>query len=114
MRGRLLGLGLALVAASGGAGAADRTATGAIVSRDYTAAERTLAAERRVFPRRPELMLNLAAVYRGTGRDAEARALYADVLAREDVAMDMLDQRTMSSHTIARSSLAQLGQVASR
>lgn len=114
MRTMLFGTALVLLATSGGAAAADRNAASAIAGGDYAKAERTLLAERRIFPRRPELMLNLAAVYRQTGREAEARALYADVLAREDVPMDMLDQRTTSSHAVARASLARLTQVAAR
>lgn len=111
---RVVLLGLALLTASGAAQAADRTATAAIVAGDYIQAERTLAAERRIFPRRPELMLNLAAVYRQTGRAAEARALYADVLTREDSPMDMVNQRTVSSHAVARAGLVNLTQVAAR
>ena len=114
MRAMMIGLGLVLGMASGSALAADRTATGAILAGDYATAERTLATERRIFPKRPELMLNLAAVYRQTGREAEARALYADVLRREAVPMDMIDQRTASSHAIAQVGLARLSQVASR
>lgn len=113
MRIQLIGAAIALAAASGAA-AADRTAASAIVAHDYLKAEHTLVAERRIFPKRPELMLNLAAVYRQTGRTAEAQALYADVLRRENLPMDMLDQRVVSSHAIARAQLSQLTQVAAR
>jgi hypothetical protein len=114
MRATVFGIGLVLLAASAGATAGDRNGAGAIVAGDYTKAERMLVTERRIFPTRPELMLNLAAVYRQTGRQAEARALYADVLAHEDMLMEMLNRRTVSSHAIARASLARLTQVAAR
>jgi UTP:GlnB (protein PII) uridylyltransferase len=114
MRKVAVGLSLSVALMSAPAVAADRNGTRAIVSGDYTTAEQTLLAERRIFPRRPELMLNLAAVYRQTGRDAEARALYAEVLQRDDVLMDMLDQRTNSSHAIAQTGLTRLTQLAAR
>ena len=113
MRTMVIALVVAL-ASAGSASAADRNATGAIFAGDYVNAERTLAAERRIFPKRAELMLNLAAVYRQTGREAEARKLYADVLARDAVMMDLRDQRTVSSHAIAQIGLSRLTQVAAR
>ena len=109
----VIGLAIAL-APVGNTSAADRNGAAAIAVGDYAKAERTLAAERRIFPRRPESMLNLAAVYRQTGRPAKARVLYPDLLAREDVAVDMLNQRTMSAHAVAEASLARLTQVAAR
>lgn len=114
MRSVVAGLSLAVALVATPAMAADRNGTRAIVAGDYTTAEQTLLAERRIFPRRPELMLNLAAVYRQTGRDAEARALYAEVLRRDDVLMDMLDQRTATSHAIAQSGLTHLTQMVAR
>ena len=114
MRIVLIGAALGAVMSSSAAVAVDRTAARAIVAGDHVQAERVLQAERRIFPRRPELMLNLAAVYRQTGRDAEARALYADVLALDAVPMDTVSQRTVSSHEIAQSQLGALTQVAAR
>ena len=114
MRFGLIGVAIATTIVSSAAMAGDRNATGAIVAGDYQKAEQVLQAERRIFPRRPELMLNLAAVYRQTGRDAEARALYADVLKRESVAMDLLNQRVASSHAIASEGMSRLTQVAAR
>ena len=86
----------------------DRTGHRAIAARDLPDAERRLVAERRVFPRRPELMLNLAAVYGGTGRAAQARALYADVLAAPPVAMDLASGAVASSHEVATRGMALL------
>ena len=80
---------LALVGAAAPALAADQNGYQAIVSGDLSAAERHILAEQAVYPGRPELMLNLAAVYRRTGREAGARALYKRVLERRDIAMDL-------------------------
>jgi thioredoxin-like negative regulator of GroEL len=74
----------------------------------YDKAEQKLLAELRVHPDRPELLLNLAAVYVQTGRDAEARALYTRVLAQEDVLMDLHAERTAGSHTIAQNGLRRI------
>ena len=97
--------------------AGERTATEAIQKGDFRAAERTLVAERRIFPERPELMLNLAAVYARTARPDAARVLYDDVLARDPVAMDMPSGAVVSSHDVALLGLKQLdgaGRFASR
>ena len=62
---------LALVGAAAPALAADQNGYQAIVSGDLAAAERHILAEQAVYPGRPELMLNLAAVYRRTSRSRE-------------------------------------------
>jgi thioredoxin-like negative regulator of GroEL len=105
---------VAVLAMPGVAQANDRNGFAAIATGDYAHAERILVAERRIYPSRPELMLNLAAVYRQTGREADAQALYADVLRRPDVLMDLPNQRTMSSHAVARKGMGRLTQVAAR
>jgi hypothetical protein len=86
----------------------DRTAYRAIAASDLQTAERHLVAERRIYPGRPELMLNLAAVYARTNRLAEARALYADVLGRPAVDMDLASGKVVSSHRIAEQGRAML------
>lgn len=86
----------------------DRTGYRAIAAQDLSRAERRLVAERRIYPGRPELMLNLAAVYGRTGRAQEARALYADVLAAPPVAMDLASGAVASSHQIATRGMAAL------
>ena len=88
--------------------AKDRTGYRAIAAGDFAAAERTLVAERRIFPNRPELMLNLAAVYSRTGRVAEASALYAQVLARPATMLDLPSGHEVSSHSLATTALASL------
>lgn len=74
----------------------------AIAAGDYDRAERHLLAEQRIFPTRPEVMLNLAAVYARTGRVAEARAMYHRVLALKPVAMDVADGQVAASHAVAQ------------
>lgn len=100
-----------LAAAAQAAPAQTRTdplAAQAIERGDYAKAERRLIAERRIFPNRPEILLNLAAVYAQTDRANEARALYQQVLANEDVLMDLSAERTASAHAIAETGLRQL------
>lgn len=98
----------AAVAVTAPVHAKDRTGYHAISAQDYAGAERRLTAERRIFPNRPELMLNLAAVYLKTGRAEQARALYAEVLDRPAAAMDMPSGRVASSHAVAGTALASL------
>ncbi|GAA0660768.1 Flp pilus assembly protein TadD [Sphingomonas insulae] len=88
--------------------AQDRTGYQAIAAGDYVQAAKRIEAERRIFPDRPELMLNLAAAYARTGRTGEARALYSDVLQRPVVAMDMPDGAVISSHDVATRGLSRL------
>lgn len=93
----------------------DRTGYRAIAAGDLSTAEQRIVAERKIFPQRPELMLNLASVYHRTGRESEARALYAAVLARPAVEMDMPSGAVLSSHDIANRGLShQLQQIATR
>ncbi|VXC44749.1 tetratricopeptide repeat protein [Sphingomonas sp. 8AM] len=88
--------------------AKDRVGYQAIAAGSLGKAEQTIAAERAIFPDRPELMLNLAAVYARTGRETQARALYGDVLDREPVAMDLADGSVRTSHELARAGMARL------
>ena len=102
-----------LVAAVSGTPAlsADRTGFHAITAGDYTAAEQTLVAERRIFPRRPELMINLATVYARTGRESQAAALYRAALQADDVDMAMPNGDVVSSRAVAQRGLDRLGGV---
>jgi Flp pilus assembly protein TadD len=86
----------------------DTNAYGAITSGDYARAEAKLNADLRVHPGRPELLLNLAAVYARTDRVDAARQLYRQVLAQDDVLMDLTPERTAGSHAIAQAGLARL------
>lgn len=93
--------------------AARDPATAEISSGDYASAEAKLDAELRVHPGRPELLLNLAAVYLRTGREAQARNLYREVLAQREVLMDLRTEKTAGSHQIAQNGLRQLVSVQS-
>lgn len=85
-----------------------RLSHAAILTGDLSTAERTLTAERRIHPQRPEVLLNLAAVYSRSGRAGDAVALYRDVLSNDDVLMDLPSGRTASAHAIARAGLGAL------
>lgn len=81
----------------------------AIARGDYARAERTIDQSRRMFPELPELMLNLALVYRHTGRFDQARALYREVLRRPDTEMDVsVRGETASAHAVATAGLASI------
>jgi Flp pilus assembly protein TadD len=103
-------LGAATPALAGQSATVDRTGYTAIAAGDLSTAEQRIVAERKIFPQRPELMLNLASVYRRTGRESEARALYTAVLERPSVAMDLPSGTVMSSHDLASRALARQGQ----
>ena len=111
MRGMTTAMGVAAVIAATvamPASAQERTGYLAIAAGDLSGAQATLERERAMFPQRPELMVNLAAVYARTGRAAEARALYADVLSRDSVALELGNGDSVSSHDVARRGLARL------
>ncbi len=95
----------------GSAHAADRTGYQAISAGDYASAEKALLAERRVFPRRPELMINLATVYARTGRLSQAAALYRAALDEDQVEMLLPSDSVESSHVVAQRGLDSLGPV---
>ena len=108
MRTMMMVLGAVALVAGTPALAKDRVGFQAISTGSLAEAEQKLTAERNIFPERPELMLNLAAVYARTGRTAQARALYGDVLERQPVAMDMADGTIESSHNLAHRGLSRL------
>ena len=103
-------LGAAAPALAAPSDRAERSGYSAIVSGDLDMAERRLVAERRIFPQRPELMLNLASVYHRTGRESDAHALYAQVLDRPAVAMDLPSGAVVSSHELAIQALGRRSQ----
>ncbi len=85
-----------------------RMSQAAIVDGKLAQAEKTLLAERRIYPDRPEVLLNLAAVYARSGRSGDAVALYRQVLAGGDVLMDLPSGKTASAHAIAQMGLTRL------
>jgi hypothetical protein len=102
-------LGTAALATNAVAQAPQQGETGyrAIAAGDLVRAERDLTRDPSL-SRRPELMLNLAALYLRSGRPAEATALYRAVLDRRAVDMDMPSGAVRSSHSIAQAGLALL------
>lgn len=82
-----------------------------IAQGDYSQAESKLMAELRIHPGRPELLLNLAAVYSKTGRTDAARSLYTKVLSSDDVLMDLSVDKTAGSHALAQRGLRRLDTV---
>lgn len=106
--GMLLGAMLATTFVASPSTAADRAGYRAIAAGDFATAARQIEAERRIFPQRPELMLNLAVAYARMGRSAEASTLYRQVLDRPVVAMDLPDGSVVSSHDIATRGLSRL------
>lgn len=82
-----------------------------IAQGDFSQAESKLLAELRIHPGRPELLLNLAAVYAKTGRAGEARNLYTKVLSKDDVLMDVSVDQTAGSHALAQRGLSRLDAV---
>ncbi|RZM12153.1 MAG: tetratricopeptide repeat protein [Sphingomonas sp.] len=111
MRGMMI-LGVIAGLAAAPAMAGERTGFASIRAGDLPSAERMLVAERRIYPNRPELMLNLAAVYQQTGRSMAAASLYRDVLARPAVTMDMPNGAVRSSHQVADQALVNLAPTA--
>lgn len=103
-------IGLALAVASP-ALASDDNGFAAISAGDFKKAARQLEAANQLFPNKPEIMLNLAAVYVKTGKMAQARALYSDVLAQPEVAMDMPSGNVLSSHAVATRGMDRVQQV---
>jgi thioredoxin-like negative regulator of GroEL len=86
-------------------------ATTLITQGAYGEAEARLMRELRIHPGRPELLLNLAAVYARTGRVDAARSLYVRVLSQDEVLMDLASKRTAGSHGIAKAGLDRLAPV---
>ena len=110
---RIVSLGLAvlpltLLVVPASAQDATAASSSAIANGSYAAAEKTLVQELRIHPGRPELLLNLAAVYASTGRAGDARALYQQVLSQDDVLMDLSPEKTAGSHAIAQTGLRRL------
>ncbi|WP_353204523.1 tetratricopeptide repeat protein [Sphingomonas sp.] len=106
----LIALAAAALCASTAAVAADE-GNGAvqIMKGDYVAAERIIRDQAKIFPGDPDLLLNLASVYRHTGRMSEARALYRAVLARPDELMDLPDTAVpQTAHTLASAALGSM------
>lgn len=112
----LVGAGVLATAAPASAQTIGFNGAEAIERGDYAQAERVIDQTRRMFPDLPELMLNLALVYRHTNRPEQARVLYREVLSQPDAEMDMTVRgATASAHAVASNGLARLDErIASR
>ncbi|CAN5479672.1 hypothetical protein BH10PSE14_BH10PSE14_14690 [soil metagenome] len=101
----LLALG---IASAGNADSDNRNGYVQIAKGDYAGAERVLVSERRIFPNDPDLLLNLALVYRHTGRVDAARSLYQRVLIAPDEDLDLPRGGVTSAHALAAAALHEL------
>lgn len=68
-------------------------------------AKSQLEAARVAEPNEPSVMINLAAIYARTGRAEQAQAMYQQVLATDNVLLEMGDHRPAWSHSLARRGL---------
>ncbi|RYD54977.1 MAG: tetratricopeptide repeat protein [Sphingomonadales bacterium] len=91
--------------------AGERAISALIAAGAYQEAEQAIRSELRIYPSRPELLLNLAAVYVKSGRTAEARTLYSQVLAQREVLMDLRADKVAGSHAVASVGLRQVRNV---
>ncbi len=98
--------------AAGAAPAREHNGAEAIARSDYGAAEREIERGRRLFPNDADLLLNLATVYRATGRADAARTLYAQVLTGPNESVLMPASGSVSAHAVARAGLARMQPVA--
>ncbi len=107
MRSATIGIAMVVLAGmTAPAVARDENGYRAIAAGDYAGAMVRLESELRMFPDAPEVALNLAFTYLHAGRVADARILYADVMKRPEVTMDLPSGRSASSHAIAARGLS--------
>lgn len=85
----------------------------AIMDEDWAKAERQLLASPAAADD-PARLLNLAHVYRKTGRETEARRLYQAVLDERDRTVELANGEPASCHALARQALGQPSGLASR
>lgn len=72
-----------------------------IAAKNLQAAETRLIAQQAAEPDEPSVLLNLAYVYKKTGRAAEAASLYERVLGQPDVLMALGSGKPAWSHALA-------------
>jgi len=78
----------------------------AIMDSDWERAEHQLAASSAA-ESDPARLLNLAHVYRKTGRELEAKRLYEAVIAQRDMTVELASGEPASAHELAQRALAQ-------
>ena len=84
----------------------DNFSATAINAADYATAEAQLRARLARAPGLQQAMLNLAYVYRATGKTAEATALYTRVLKRPNVQLETTRETPVWSHDLAQRALS--------
>lgn len=84
----------------------DNYAQQKIVLSQYANAARALEAQTHADPFDESALLNLAYVYRRTGREAEAVRLYRRVLQLENAELNTTSGKPSWSHDVARAALA--------
>lgn len=92
----------------------DNLGAQAISVADYTTAETQLNAVLRRSPGLPEALLNMAYVYRSTGRAKAALSLYQRVLDGPNIELMGDTSKPIWAHDIARRGMAHLQVTASR
>ncbi len=80
---------------------------------DYSAAEKIIVKQRKMFANDADLIVNLATVYRKTNRADEARVLYLRLLKLPNEDLEMAGRQT-TSHRVARDALATMDLLAAR
>lgn len=80
---------------------------------DFAGAERIIMAQQAQFAANPDLLYNLAAIYRQTDRSEQARGIYKRILRLPDQEL-LAGDRFTTSHVLAREALARLDALASR
>ena len=77
----------------------------ALVAADYERAEQQLREDRRVHRNDPARLINYGLVLAKTGRAAEARKLFEQTLAEDEIELILADGRMLGSHEVARRGL---------
>lgn len=84
----------------------DNFSATAINAADYATAEAQLRARLARAPGLQQAMLNLAYVYRATGKMAQADALYTRVLKRPNIQLETTRETPVWSHDLAQRALS--------
>ncbi|WP_033921762.1 tetratricopeptide repeat protein [Sphingomonas sp. 37zxx] len=80
----------------------------AIERGQFSEAEASLRAQLALEPAKPELLLNLAAIYARTNRLDQAEVMYQRVIAGEDVSLLLRPDHALGAHAIAQRGLGKL------
>lgn len=86
----------------------DPYAHNAIERGEFAEAETSLRAQLALEPAKPELLLNLAAIYARTNRLDQAEQLYSRVMTGEDVSLLLRPDHALGAHAIAERGLRKL------